>query len=916
MAVGFLKPHLPFVAPKQYWDLYDRYTLPIATGADALPPTNPVSAYLRDGFSGELSSYPSGQPPIGTDPATDIVQHRGETKIYPEFYARALYEGYLACVSFIDAQVGKLMVALDDPNGDGNNDDSLVDDTIIVLIGDHGFHLGEDGSWPKHTNFEIANRAPLIVKAPGMSAPGTTTQSIVEFIDIYPTLVELSGMTLPAHLEGISFAPILDDANAATKNFAVIQYPRSAGDTDYMSYSIRTATHHYIEWRRLDSGLVAFRELYDHQADSSENNNIAYEPANAAIIASLSAYLDTEVGPAAGEMPGGSEVYEGFFYDIGSLQTTDIGGHGFYTGWFGWADLKYSSSGSQAVTDTWNTPSGYGWQPFGNVGANFTSGNQPTRALLERNYIDLSQDGTRYFSFLYRPEDSGETFRLWLYADNGTTQAIQLESQNLNLKLGFTSTSPTGFTFTAGQDYLIVGKITASAAGNDSLQVNVYDANATVPATEPAFTHTRTATSSLNIDRLVFGVPFSGSASAIRFDELRIDRSYAAVVGAGASAATAPIVYHASVTGTAQTGQSLSAAYTWFDSNAADTESGTLFQWQRSSNGGVTWANIPGATSASYTAGPPDAGGIVRVAITPGASQTPAFGSAALSTPSTTIIDGSVSTGLFAHWPFDDQANPTQDISPSNYTANLNPANVTFAPGKFGSALQLSGSDTAHVGDLPLTGNELTLSAWVKHDGPYNSNTWEMIAGKNWSGFAFGVNASTNQFRFQIKLNNGADFFAQFNNASTHIPAGTWTHVAGVRSGNTITLYVNGEVVPPSFTSGASTLSINDNADNLYLGSHSFGGGHYWRGMIDEVRLYQRALVADEVTALASYDPHDTGDPVIDWKNAVFAGLPLGANDPAAADTADIDSDGIANLLEYAFQLDPFVAQPLPITMD
>jgi hypothetical protein len=442
----------------------------------------------------------------------------------------------------------------------------------------------------------------------------------------------------------------------------------------------------------------------------------------------------------------------------------------------------------------------------------------------------------------------------------------------------------------------------------------VYHSGASVPASEPVFSYVRSASSDLNIDRLVFGVPFNGTVSGIRFDELRIDRSYAAVVGAGA--ADAPIAYDLQLSGTEQSGQSLTADYTWFDANRGDSESGTAFQWQRSSDGGVTWQNIPGATASSYRTGPPDAANIVRVAITPGSSTVPFSGGTAYSPASGTIIEGSVSTGLFAHWPFDDQADPTQDTSPSAYTADLNTSNASFVPGKFASGLQLSGSDTAQVGDMPLSGNALSIAAWVKHNGAHSSGTWEMIVGKNWTGLGFGVNASSDQFRFQIRLSDGSDFFAQFNDASTVIPPDTWTHIAGVRSGSSIALYVNGVVVPASFTTGASTLPINDNGDALYLGSHNFGGGNYWRGVLDEVRIYQRALSAAEVATLANYDPFDTGDPVSDWKNLVFAGLPEGGNDPQAADDVDIESDGFSNLLEYAFDLDPLQSESLPSAID
>jgi arylsulfatase A-like enzyme len=255
LAVGFLKPHLPFIAPKKYWDMYRREEIPAAP--NPFPPTDAPKLALTDW--GELRAY-EDIPRAG--PLTDEK-------------ARLLKHGYYACVSYIDAQIGRLLEELGRLQ--------LRDRTVIVLWGDHGWKLGEHGAWCKHTNFENDTHVPLICAAPGQKSPGQHTGALVEFVDIYPTLCELAGLPLPSHLEGTSFAPLLDSPEQAWKKAAFSQYPRGG---QVMGYSMRTDRYRLTRWLGPDGSEVA-RELYDHEKDPQENENIAGCHENASLVGEL-----------------------------------------------------------------------------------------------------------------------------------------------------------------------------------------------------------------------------------------------------------------------------------------------------------------------------------------------------------------------------------------------------------------------------------------------------------------------------------------------------------------------------------------------------------------------------------------------------------------------------------------------------
>lgn len=269
LAVGFLKPHLPFCAPKKYWDLYDRKTLPLAkhpappAGAPSYAPTTPP---------GEVRTY---APMPASGPVSDEQ-------------ARELIHGYYAAVSYMDAQVGRVLDALEQSG--------LARNTIVLLWGDHGWHLGDHGLWAKHTNYEQAARIPLIVRAPGM-ARGAKTRALVETVDIYPTLAELAGLPVPAvpqKLDGRSFAATLRDPAAPTKPAIFHAYPRSRpGDGAIIGRAVRTGRHRLVEWKKPGAKAdTADLELYDYVADPAELRNLAGEEPD--VVAQLRRFLLAE----------------------------------------------------------------------------------------------------------------------------------------------------------------------------------------------------------------------------------------------------------------------------------------------------------------------------------------------------------------------------------------------------------------------------------------------------------------------------------------------------------------------------------------------------------------------------------------------------------------------------------------------
>ena len=245
IAAGFYRPHCPYIAPKKYFDMYplDRITLPKYTPKD-------------------LDDVPP--PALWTRPPNWDVPEQG---------LRESIRAYYASISFLDAQVGRVLEALERLKLAGN--------TIVVFASDHGYHLGERGQWMKMSLFERSARNPLIVAGPRV-ARGISTR-IVELVDVYPTLGELAGLSLPAGLQGRSLRPLLDDPKARWDRPAFTQVTRGPANARFMGYSVRTERWRYIEWDEGNRGV----QLYDESSDPDEMRNLAADPKHKAVVAEM-----------------------------------------------------------------------------------------------------------------------------------------------------------------------------------------------------------------------------------------------------------------------------------------------------------------------------------------------------------------------------------------------------------------------------------------------------------------------------------------------------------------------------------------------------------------------------------------------------------------------------------------------------
>ncbi len=251
LALGFHKPHLPFAAPKKYWDMYERSEIKQAA---FMLPAEGAPKYAYHSW-GELRNY------------SDIPQE-GQV---PADKQKELIHGYKACVSYVDAQIGKVMKRLDELG--------LRENTVVVLWGDHGWHLGDHGIWCKHSNFEQAVKAPLIISAPGMKKDKVAT-TMAEFVDMYPTLCELSDLPIGEQLDGQSLVPALKDPKKEVKGYAISQYPRG---NNIMGYTIRDKQYRCTIWLKgayrseqvYAKPLVVASELYDYVNDPLEKVSLA-----------------------------------------------------------------------------------------------------------------------------------------------------------------------------------------------------------------------------------------------------------------------------------------------------------------------------------------------------------------------------------------------------------------------------------------------------------------------------------------------------------------------------------------------------------------------------------------------------------------------------------------------------------------
>ena len=284
-AVGFSKPHLPFVAPQKYWDMYNRDELTLATFQEKAVDAPDIAFHQ----AGELRAY------------TDIpefierTQQKAVGLTLPIEKQKELVHGYYACVSYVDAQIGILLNTLDSLG--------LAQNTIIVLWGDHGWHLGDHNLWCKHSNFEQATRTPLIISAPGIKAGKST--AVTEFVDVFPTLCVLAGVDVPTHLQGDNLMPIMTGKASKVKAFSVSQYPRTIRTDDakkygfasnkVMGYSIRNERYRYTVWigddfntrkSYVETQLIT-SELYDYVTDPLETANVVNHKAYAVVVSEM-----------------------------------------------------------------------------------------------------------------------------------------------------------------------------------------------------------------------------------------------------------------------------------------------------------------------------------------------------------------------------------------------------------------------------------------------------------------------------------------------------------------------------------------------------------------------------------------------------------------------------------------------------
>lgn len=261
LAVGIHRPHLPFRAPQEDWDRYTAATVPdpVNPGGQRGVPDWAVVAWEIWGYD-DLAKYE-------------------QSRLVPEREADAMRHGYLAAVSYADGLVGELM--------EGLRAHGLDQNTIVVLWGDHGWKLGDQGGWAKHSNVDLDIRIPLIVRAPGMAGGGTQSAAMVETVDIYPTLADLAGIDLRTPVEGISFAPVLSDPERVWKNAAFASYGRFArGIGPVEGRTVRTQQFRYTAW--IDrSGRVREKELFDLNADPTESQNVANDSSYAEVLGSM-----------------------------------------------------------------------------------------------------------------------------------------------------------------------------------------------------------------------------------------------------------------------------------------------------------------------------------------------------------------------------------------------------------------------------------------------------------------------------------------------------------------------------------------------------------------------------------------------------------------------------------------------------
>ena len=307
LAVGFKRPHLPFVAPKKYWDLYPQDAIQLA----AFQKKAKNSTDLAYHKSGEMRSYLS--------PEVEYKLNEKNLLQMDEALQKKLIHGYYACVSFVDSQIGKILKKLKEKELDKN--------TIIVVLGDHGWHLGDHSLWNKHSNFEQATRSPLMIYVPDGNKT-VKVSSPTEFVDLFPTLCELTGLSIPENLDGKSLVPLINQSNNVAKKYAVSQWHKGK----VTGYSFRTQTYRYTVWidkkkstELITSNDIVAQELYDYSKDPLETVNHFgypdYKTIQEELINYSKAYFNSEVLKSKGAMKSSNPIIVGATLNHNELNT-------------------------------------------------------------------------------------------------------------------------------------------------------------------------------------------------------------------------------------------------------------------------------------------------------------------------------------------------------------------------------------------------------------------------------------------------------------------------------------------------------------------------------------------------------------------------------------------------------------------
>jgi lysophospholipase L1-like esterase len=554
-------------------------------------------------------------------------------------------------------------------------------------------------------------------------------------------------------------------------------------------------------------------------------------------------------------------VEESFDYAAGTISSASAGGTGWNNGWFGNNDLNWGgNSGSAAADKSWNTPTGYNFTPSGRAATNSTNGNMPYRGLAAGTQIDLSAD-TVYFSFLFT-HASTSTFEYRFYAGATDVAKLQIDSSG-QLRLVGAGFVPTGFNLTAGNDYLIVGRIVGNASGDDLLQVTAYPASGTVPASEVPFAHSALFQSSAVIDRILMGIPGNTVTSETYWDELRMGSNWGSVLGVSDGnepdpepVDTAPEASRLGISGGRIAGATLQGHYLYSDLEN-DEENGSSFRWLSADTVDGSYTAISAATAQSYTLQASDLGKYIRFEVTPAnAASQGAAGTAVASSP--VWLTNDISYGLQSHLEFEDADLSSGFADSSGNNRGASTGTGTLIARGSGQALELNGIDQRFT--LPFDGTifdeGLSVAFWAKGDDTLMPNgsalAWTIkTTGGNQSNVWISPGYNNGNLMQIIMGHDGSGFEQSSYAADTADIKGAWTHWAFVKNvpAGTIEVYKNGVLVN----------TATGNHTPVYVEDHWATGagwavgeiwGNFYAGAIDDYRIYDRQITEGEVAQI------------------------------------------------------------------